>query len=67
MKLRHLTLGPVALVVVFALAAYFQSWWLVLCSFVFTLIWAVREFAEVKDRLEQVETKLGISSDTDSL
>ena len=65
MNLKRVVLGPVALLIVSAIASYFHSWWLVFCGFVFLLLNAVLEFADVKNRLTRIETKLDIPVDTD--
>jgi hypothetical protein len=55
--------GLVTLFLILAFAAYFRSWWLVMCAFfVFTIEYIAQEFNDVKQRLTKIEKQVTLVS-----
>jgi hypothetical protein len=61
--MKHFRLGWLILVAVLGCAAYFRSWWLVMCGlFLFAVEYAAQEFDNLKQRLTRIEDKLDVLS-----
>ena len=57
--MKHSRVGLLVLTVMLGFAAYFRSWWLVMCGlFVFVVEYAAQEFDDLKQRLMRMEDKL---------
>jgi hypothetical protein len=57
--MKRARVGLLVLAAIFGSAAYFRSWWFVMCGlFLFVVEYLAQEFGDLKERLTRIESKL---------